>query len=273
MFDFACLAYSTHSHRPNNQRIRLVIPLARPITPDEYQAISRRLAADIGIDFFDDTTYQAHRLMYWPSTSQDAEFFFRIQDEEWLNPDEVLDRYPDWTDPSYWPESSRVQQSRKRLADRQGDPYEKPGLIGAFNRTYSIQEAIEVFLSDVYKQEDDGRYSFIPGSTSGGLVLYEDGKFAYSHHGTDPVGGQLVNAFDLVRLHKFGVRDEDAKEGTPVIRLPSQLAMTEFAGQDDQVKHKLGLERLEQASQEFDVVEVASEENSDWLKKLERHHK
>lgn len=273
MYDFACLAYSTHSHSPTNQRIRLVIPLSRPITPDEYQAISRRLAADIGIDFFDDTTYQAHRLMYWPSTSQDAEFFFRLQDEEWLNPDEVLDRYPDWTDPSYWPESSRVQQSRKRLADRQGDPYEKPGLIGAFNRTYSIQEAIETFLSDVYKQEDDGRYTYIPGSTSGGLVLYEDGKFAYSHHGTDPVGGQLVNAFDLVRLHKFGVRDEDAKEGTPVIRLPSQLAMTEFAGQDDQVKHKLGLERLEQASQEFDVVEVASEDNSDWLKKLERHHK
>lgn len=268
MFDFACLAYSTHSHSPQNPRIRLVIPLARPITPDEYQAISRRLAADLGIDFFDDTTYQPHRLMYWPSTSQDGEFAFEMQDEPWLDPDEILARYPDWRDPSYWPESSRVKQTRQRMADRQGDPHEKPGMIGAFNRTYSIPEAIETFLKDIYRQEDDGRYSYIPGSTSGGLVLYEDGKFAYSHHGTDPVGGQLVNAFDLVRIHKFGIRDEDAKEGTPVVRLPSNIAMTEFAAKDERVKQRMGMERLEEAGIEFEAAD-----DSQWLSKLERHQR
>lgn len=268
MFDFACLAYSTHSHSPQNPRIRLVIPLARPITPDEYQAISRRLAADLGIDFFDDTTYQPHRLMYWPSTSQDGEFVFEMQDEPWLDPDEILARYPDWRDPSYWPESSRVKQTRQRMADRQGDPHEKPGMIGAFNRTYSIPEAIETFLKDIYRQEDDGRYSYIPGSTSGGLVLYEDGKFAYSHHGTDPVGGQLVNAFDLVRIHKFGIRDEDAKEGTPVVRLPSNIAMTEFAAKDERVKQRMGMERLEEAGIEFEAAD-----DSQWLSKLERHQR
>lgn len=272
MFDFACLAYSTHSHSPKSPRIRLVIPLARPITPDEYQAISRRLAADIGIDFFDDTTYQPHRLMYWPSTSQDGEFLFELQDEPWLDPDEILARYPDWKDPSYWPESSRVHQSRQRMADRQGDPHEKPGMIGAFCRTYSIPEAIETFLKDVYRQEDDGRYSYIEGSTSGGLVLYEDGKFAYSHHGTDPVGGQLVNSFDLVRIHKFGIRDEDAKEGTPVVRLPSNIAMTEFAAKDERVKQQLGMERLEEAKEEFDVVDITQADNK-WLSKLERHYR
>lgn len=272
LFDSACLVYSTHSHTSKSPRIRLVVPLARPITPDEYQAVSRRLAADIGIDFFDDTTYQPHRLMYWPSTSQDAEFVFELQDAEWLNPDDVLARYPDWSDPSYWPESSRVQQTRKRLADRQGDPYEKPGMVGAFCRTYSIPEAIKTFLKDVYRQEDDGRYSYIEGSTSGGLVLYEDGKFAYSHHGTDPVGGQLVNSFDLVRIHKYGVRDEDAKEGTPVVRLPSNLAMTEFAANDENVKYQMGIERLKEAGEDFDVVEVEQTGNR-WLSKLERHHR
>lgn len=268
MFDFACLAYSTHSHTPDNPRVRLVIPLARPITPDEYQAISRQLAADIGIDFFDDTTYQPHRLMYWPSTSQDAEYLFRVQDEEWIDPDDVLDRYSDWTDPSLWPESSRVQQSRQKMADRQGDPHEKPGLIGAFCRTYSISGAITTFLPDKYKQEQDGRYSYIDGSTSGGLVLYDD-KFAYSHHGTDPVGGMLVNAFDLVRIHKFGVRDEEAKDETPLTRLPSYVAMTEFAAQNDSVKQRLGEERLEEAGAVFDVVQ----DDNEWLKELERHYK
>ncbi len=266
MYDFACLAYSTHSHTPENPRVRLVIPLARPITPDEYQAISRRLAADIGIDFFDDTTYQPHRLMYWPSTAQDADYLFEVQDEPWLDPDEVLSRYSDWTDPSLWPESSRVQQSRQKMADRQGDPHEKPGLIGAFCRTYSINEAIAAFLSDKYRQEQDGRYTYVDGSTSGGLVLYDD-KFAYSHHGTDPVGGMLVNAFDLVRVHKFGVRDEEAKDGTPVTRLPSYTAMTEFSAQNDLVKQRLGEERLEEAGVVFDVVE----DDNAWLSRLERH--
>lgn len=272
MFDNACLIYSTHSHSPKNPRIRLVIPLARPITADEYQAVSRRVAADLGIDFFDDTTYEAHRLMYWPSTSKDAEFIFEIQDAEWLDPDAVLARYEDWTDPSYWPESSRVQQSRERLADRQGDPWEKHGMVGAFCRTYSIDDAIKTFLSDIYEPAQDGRYTYKPGSTSGGLVLYQDGKFAYSHHGTDPVGGQLVNSFDLVRIHKFGVRDEEAKEGTPINRMPSYLAMQEFAAKDDNVKKQLGLERLEEASSDFDVVEIKEEDN-EWLKELERHHR
>lgn len=272
MFDYACLIYSTHSHTSKNPRIRLVIPLSRPITPDEYQAVSRKVAADLGIDFFDDTTYQAHRLMYWPSSSRDAEFIFEIQDAEWLNPDDVLARYEDWTDPSYWPESSRVKQSRERMADRQGDPHEKPGMVGAFCRTYSIDEAIATFLKDVYKKEQDGRYSYIPGSTSGGLVLYQDGKFAYSHHGTDPVSGQLVNSFDLVRIHKFGVRDEDAQEGTPINRLPSYLAMQEFAAKDKNVKKQLGIERLQEASSEFDVVEILENDN-DWMEDLETHHR
>lgn len=273
MFDHACLIYSTHSHTPQNPRFRLVIPLSRPITADEYQAVARRVAGDLGIDFFDDSTFEAHRLMYWPSTSKDGEFIFRLQDAEWLNPDDVLARYEDWRDPSYWPESSRVKQRRERMADKQGDPHEKPGMVGTFCRTYTIEQAIERFLSDIYKKEKDNRYTYIPGSTSGGLVVYQDGKFAYSHHGTDPVGGKLVNSFDLVRIHKFGIRDEDVKEGTPVNRLPSYLAMQEFAAKDENVKKQLALEKIEEAKQDFESVKVIAENNSEWLKTLERHPK
>ncbi len=266
MFDFACAAYSTHKHSSTAPRLRLVIPLKRPITPDEYQAVSRRLAADLGIDFFDDTTYQPHRLMYWPSTSKDGEFVFRLQDLPWLDPDEVLSRYTDWKDPSYWPESSRLQKQRQKLADKQGDPHEKNGMVGAFCRTYSITEAIETFLSDVYEEAGPGRFTYKAGSTTGGLILYDDDKFAYSHHGTDPIGGQLVNAFDLVRIHKFGMRDEEAEPGTPVVRLPSFTAMTEFTQADKNVKRTLGQERLQAASEEFGVIEDV---NSDWFEKLD----
>ena len=60
----AAVLYSTHSHTPQSPRLRLVLPLSRPVSPDEYEAIARKVAEDIGIDMCDDTTYQPHRLMY-----------------------------------------------------------------------------------------------------------------------------------------------------------------------------------------------------------------
>ena len=112
----------------------------------------------------------------------------------------------------------RLQKRSKYHAvngKKQGDPLTKPGLIGAFCRAHTIEDAIETFLSDEYTAcAAEGRYTYTKGSTSAGLVVYDD-KFAYSHHSTDPAGGKLCNAFDLVRLHKFGVLDADAAEGTP----------------------------------------------------------
>lgn len=256
IFGYGCVMYSTHSHTPTRPRLRLVIPLKRAVTPDEYQAIARRIAADIGIDFFDDTTYQPHRLMYWPSTSKDGEYVFKYLDEEWLDPDEVLNRYSDWKDSSYWPESSKSKMDRKRQAEKQGNPREKNGIVGAFCRTYSVIDVIEKYLKDVYSPCDNpNRYTYIEGSSSGGLVIYENGDFAYSHHGTDPVSGRLCNAFDLVRLHKFGDLDIDAKDGTPVAKLPSYLAMQELATEDTEVKKLIAQERMSSASIDFNSEE------------------
>ena len=83
-------------------------------------------------------------------------------------------------------------------------------MIGAFCRCYDVHKAIEELIPEVYtKCAGSDRYTYINGSTAAGLVVYEDGKFAYSNHATDPVSGILCNAFDLVRIHKFGDLDED----------------------------------------------------------------
>jgi len=268
--DYEIMMYSTHSHEPNNPRLRLIIPLDRPVLPDEYEAIARKIAEEIGIDMFDDTTYQPVRLMYWPSTSSDGEYIFLRQEGPWLNPDEVLNKYLDWRDVSFWPTSSRQDIRIHSQIKKQEDPLEKKGIIGAFCRAYSISEVIEKFLSDIYAPTKiQGRYTYIEGSTVGGLVTYED-KFAYSHHATDPVSGILCNAFDLVRLHKFGTRDEEAKEGTPANRLPSFIAMSEFASNDDKVKELLGLEKLQDAMEEFEFTET---EDTEWLRNLEYDNK
>jgi len=263
LYNYRCFIYSTHKHTPENPRLRLVIILSRPVSPDEYVAVARKVAEDIGIEMFDDTTYEPSRLMYWPSTSADGEFIFRDIEGEPLNPDEVLSRYQDWRDSSEWPVSSRQQNIVQREMRKQADPLSKDGVIGAFCRTYSIEEAIANFLPDIYQPSAmQGRYDYIPADSQAGVVIYE-GKFAYSHHATDPACGKLMNAFDMVRIHRYGDLDEKAAEDTEASKLPSFSAMSEFAVNDENVKMTIAGERMEKAEKEF------SGENEDWLKQLE----
>ena len=190
-FSFQCYVYSTHKHTPEKPRLRLIIPLSREVTPDEYCAVSRKVTEEIGIELFDDTTYEPSRLMYWPSTSSDGEFVFREITGDLLDPDAVLAKYTDWHNTAEWPVSKRQQTIVRRDMKKQADPLEKPGMVGAFCRAYSITEAIDTFLPDVYKHSAmSGRYDYIPADSQAGVVIYED-RFAYSHHATDPACGKL----------------------------------------------------------------------------------
>lgn len=282
-YECAAAVYSTHKHTLENQRLRLLIPLDREVMADEYVAIGRRIAGDIGIESFDNTGFQPSRLMYWPSTSKDGAFFFDHQDGPWLSADEILRRYHDWRDSSEWPVSEKVNSVLQNNMKKQGDPLEKPGVVGAFCRTYNIHEAIATFLADTYEAcEVDDRYTYKEGSTAAGLIVYDD-KFAFSHHGTDPTSGKLCNAFDLVRIHLFGLKDEDAKEGTPGNKLPSYTEMISLATKDPAVRIMLGEEKIREAFAGFDDFAdeaayedqaeekqaVDSTEDREWLKKME----
>lgn len=250
--------YSTHKHMPEAPRLRLIMPLKRDVSEDEYPALARKVAQEIGMDMFDDTTYQPHRLMYWPSTSANGEYVYKIMDGEVLDPDEYLAKYDDWRDASTWPVSSRESEAVKKSAKQQADPLTKPGVVGAFCRTYSIREAIDKFLKDVYEPSAmEGRYDYIPADSSAGVVIIDE-KFAYSFHATDPACGQLVNAFDVVRVHKF--LNDDSKK--------SFSAMAEFAVADEQVKLQIFEEKQKSAAEEFDEVDPDA-----WKKQLQYEKK
>lgn len=252
----AAVMYSTHKHAPESPRYRLIMPLDRTVASDEYEAIARKIAGIIGIELFDPTTFQPERLMYWPSTAKDGVYEYEYQDGKFISADDVLNKYTDWTDSSEWPVSARIGKIIQRNIKKQGDPLEKPGIVGIFCRTYSIADAIEAYLSDVYEPCDiEDRYSYLQGTTAGGLVVYDD-KYAYSHHGTDPTSGKLCNAFDLVRLHKFGLKDEDVRADTPINKLPSYLAMQMYAAADKKVRLQTGDERLADARREFADVSL-----------------
>lgn len=264
----ALAVYSTHKHSKGTPRYRLIMPLDREVTPDEYEAIARKIAEKVGIDLFDDSTFQPTRLMYWPSNSTGVTPFFNYYDAPFLSADAVLAEYPDWTDTSFWPESSRMTGIRKRQADKQGDPLEKKGIVGAFCRTYTIPEAIAKFLPDVYTQTaKPDRYTFAAGSTAAGLVVYDGELFAYSNHSTDPAGGQLCNAFDLVRIHKFSDLDDGKEEKTGKDR-PSYKAMAAFASEDPGTRITLAKDAKARAVLDFESEVEEVDEN--WEAKLDR---
>lgn len=271
LHDFRCVLYSTHSHTPEHPRLRLVIELSRPTSPEEYPALGRIVASWLGIDQFDDTTYESARLMYWPSAPSDGEYVFEQQDGPALDVNAALATLADWRDVSQWPRSSRESHIEAPRGARQADPQAKPGLVGAFCRTHSVTEAMQRFLPGVYTSTDDpNRWTYSRGESSGGMVIYDGDLFGFSHHETDPAGGQLVNAFDLVRLHRFGDLDAGSKPGAPTNRLPSYEAMLDLARGDEAVKRLLDAERRAEVEDEFRPLPEGEELDGEWQGLLER---
>ena len=259
LYGNAAAVYSTHKHTADKPRLRLVVPLGRDVDPDEYQAIGRRVAATLGIDKFDDTSYQPQRMMYWPSTSQDGEYVFEYIDAPLLDPDAVLATYHNWRDVSSWPMSSRVADVTKRPDTRPEDPTTKGGIVGAFCRAYTIQEAIAEYVPTYQPCDEPNRYTYTEGSTAAGVVIYDD-KYSYSHHGTDPASGQLCNAWDLVRLHRFRHLDADCDPDTKASSRPSYKAMAELATSDKRVTAQVVADKMAEAAADFETPT----EETDW---------
>lgn len=278
----AAFMYATHSHSPEKPRLRLIMPLDREVMVDEYEAIARAVAGSLGIELFDPTTFQPERLMYWPSTPTDVPYYSACQVGPPLGANAVLSTYHDWKDAAQWPVSVKVLDGVRKAAQKQEDPLEKTGVIGAFCRTYTISEVITAYLSDVYAPTDHPeRFTYANGSTASGLVVYED-KFAYSHHGTDPAGnGHLHNAFDLVRVHLYGMMDEDCQPTTPINKRPSFIAMQDRALKDESVSHLLSVEKIKDAGLVFDgsadgLIDLSGDDPfaaTDWLKDLQKDRK
>lgn len=249
---YAAVLYTTHGHKPEAPRVRLLLPLTNDISADKYAALARFFADEWGIDQFDECSYKPNQLMYWPTTPSNGEYICQTVEGDWLDADAYLEKHLDWKDCSLLPTSSRESAVRESAKKPQEDPLTKPGTVGVFCRAYGIAAAIEKFLSDVYTPSVvEGRFDYIPGEGCAGVVIYDD-KFAYSHHATDPACGKLVNAFDLVRIHRFG--NDDGKK--------SFADMCEFAMQDDAVKLLAMQEKLSQAETDFAVTDT------DWMTRL-----
>jgi len=280
---YYCIVHSTHSHSPQENRLRLIFPLSREVNEDEYEALGRRIAYSVENakhetlqGLFDETTFQANRLMFFPSAPIDGEYICELlnldmssEEQMIIDVDKVLDSYLDKNDIYEWFKPERkdeVQIGKSALEGK--NPLKAKGLVGAFNRTYTVSQAIEKFLPHVYKKERNSRYTFVGGESFGGGITLANDTLFYSHHGTDPANLYYRNAFDLVRIHKFGSFDtaftpEKELEKETIEKTESFSKMIEFCrGIPDVVEHSesnIALnQRLEQ--QEHYVNEHWSEE-------------
>jgi len=267
----AYVVYSTRKHEAFKPRLRVILPLDRAVTADEYEPTARKLAELIGIEYCDPTTFEASRLMYWPSCSRDSEYIYEVGDKPFSSADGILGLYADWRNVSSWAQVPGHDQVQQRALAKQQDPEEKHGVIGAFCKTYDVHRVIEELLQGAYEAVEgmEDRFSYTDGSTIGGAVTYDNGKFLFSHHATDPVGGHLVNAFDLFRMHTFGHLDEDAKAGTPVNKLPSYSAACSWAGANEEIKLILAEEQHEKLIAAFGHIPgEVSKDDFVWITEL-----
>ena len=271
LFGCAAVIHSTHKSTSSKPRHRLIIPLSREVNCEEYQAISRKVAGDLNIDLFDPSTFEVNRLMFWPSVPKDIEYYFEYQDGPFLDADYILGLYSDWHDTTEWPAPTDYTETIQTAIKKQEDPEDKKGIVGVFCRAYTIHEAINTFLSEEYEPAGEGRYTYIKGTTAAGLITYDD-KFAYSHHGTDPAGGRLCNAFDLVRIHKFGHLDSGKEKNEQDKK--SYKAMEDFATKDPRARKQIADEKFAEAKFEFaENTNIDENYDNSWVTQLEANNR
>lgn len=130
MMGVSWCVYSTRKHRPGAPRLRILFPLSRTVSAGEYGPIARWAAAQIGVEMADPSTFEAERLMYWPSCCADGEYIFRYEDAPLLNPDEALEKV------SAEPGTGKAQNT----------PYKAPETIPEGRRTKELVKAAGLLI-------------------------------------------------------------------------------------------------------------------------------
>ena len=270
-YGISMLVYTTFKSTAGAPRLRVIIPLSHAIKEPFYEPVARKVAEKMKVmEECDVACFRSNQLMFWPCYPADATPYIKEIPGSELKPGEIIKEYTNVDDARSWPmqENEKVKRQSQLRAE---DPLQKEYPIGTFCRAYGIEETIKTFLPDVYEQVSDDRWHFKAADSSAGAIAYDD-KYFYSHHSSDPAYGLECNAFDLVRIHKFGALDEKVKAGTPFNKLPSFMKMMEFSAENKRVA-KLQLQ--EEFSGEFitdrkEIKKIESDTSTDWQSELDK---
>ena len=232
------VVHSTYSSTPDKPRVRVVIPLATAVAPGDYTALCKALMSHLNMVVWDDSCAQADRVMLMPSKPEGGEYWAKetegplMDGIEWLKAHEPKAR------------KARTTKGNVAKRDRKRKPENDPGIQGAFNRVYTIADAIETFDLP-YEPSREGRWTFCGAHAQGGLRLVEGRPdlCISEHANTDPacfVDGngshRALSAFELCAVHLYGEDDDTSL-------LPRERAsmekMAKRAGEDKAVRSEL----------------------------------
>ena len=120
-----------------------MFPLSRPVSSDEFQAVSRAVADYAGIELTAGESHKPAQMMFLPVVKAADQFESFHNKGDRVDVDAVLASYKDWTDRSSWPR--RREGDTVAEGDESVDPTKKPGIVGDFCRAYTCEEAIVAF--------------------------------------------------------------------------------------------------------------------------------
>ncbi len=141
--------HTTRAHCPEAPRVRIFVPTNRKLDATETHALTRLLAMELAddpdeaIEIPDLVSFRYNQAMFMPSISKGQEYWTQENDAPILDVDDLLMQYPDWADYTTLPYQEAEKQRGVVDPDRRMEhPHEKQGAIGAWCRTYSIEDAI-----------------------------------------------------------------------------------------------------------------------------------
>ena len=245
MLPYAAAVHTTFSSTAKEPRYRVIIPLDRPVAPDEYHTAASALMQLLGAHQFDLGSVQPERYMFKPAAGEPESYRQFIVEGELAKADVLLKDF----------RADLSDVPPPRVGKNKRDPFAIEGTMGAFNRAYEDIGALIEEYNLPYDPAGADRWQLTGASAAAGMGLVSPG-LVFSHHANDPAYGTTCSAFDLVRLHLYSELDEEAKPGTPVNKLPSHKAMLETATTDARVVMELvGKDFTQELAATADAIE------------------
>lgn len=199
------VTYTTASHTEEAPRLRVIALISRPVTPAEYQRLFRWAGTALGVELDPSAVAGAHRF-FLPHVvpGSDMELLGPRSWRSWGNPIDV--------DPIVAEQDPQPPRSAPATPARRRDPRALPGVAGAFNRAYSLGEAVEAFGLP-YRPLGHGFIHVDSTQSQPGLTpVNEDQTLWFDHAGTSPTHGQTMSVFDLVAEWRYGLQTEDTSD-------------------------------------------------------------
>lgn len=228
MKDYVYIMYTSFSHKMGEHgediggsRVRVIIPLSRDISVEQYEAFVNDIfcysGSKILLGAVDKTSYQAKRFMFCHSSPVGGKGFTYVNGLEGENlldiswypvPDKLVGETRDDEYEQITCEYADFNEAVKAFNEKYpGDTIYKSikdeEYIDFINKV-NIEWFIQTRLSNVYVDRYKNRYRYVHSESGvNGAIVYNN--VLYSNHDSDPAGnGHTHGVFSLLKIHLCG---------------------------------------------------------------------